>query len=78
MEAPRRKAVRVLKKKVCPFGILCWFGALGCCNGEHSKGDYVHFGRRATLREEEADLRCREAAAPCVFCTQGCCRYGAA
>ena len=78
MEAPRRKEVRVLKKKGCPFGILCWFGAQGCCDGEHSEEDYVHFGRRATLREEEADLRCTEAAVPCVFCAQGCCRYGAA
>ena len=76
MEAHRKKAVRVLKKKECPYGILCWFGALGCCNGKHSKKDYLHFDRKATMRKIEAELRCEEAKAPCAWCRRGCRRFG--
>ena len=76
MEARRRKAVRGLKKKGCAFGVTCRYGGQGRCHYEHSEGDHEHFGRRATLKAEEAALRCIEIAAPCAFCTIGTCRWG--
>ena len=76
VEARRRKAVRGLKKKGCAFGVTCWYGGQGRCYYEHSEGDHEHFGRRATLKAEEAALRCVEIAAPCAFCAMGTCRWG--
>ena len=75
-EADVKKAMEVKEKEICPYGITCWFGALGCCKEKHGEKDYMHFDRKAKMREIEAEIRCEEAKMPCSWCRRNCCRYG--